>query len=277
MHNMCNIALKMEDTMDQEGTITCKVGNFEVSMLREVGRPGSTEILPDATDAILQRYIPESGFTSVINAFLIKMPDMNILVDTGFGGDSFTRMQSLGVAIGDVDVVLITHMHDDHIGGLAKDGKAVFPRAKVYIPEKDLHHFTKTLARDSSIAAVAPYGSRMETFNPEPLNGGSPYELLPGITPIAAYGHTPGHTALRIESEGERFFIIGDLVHVPAVQFPLPEMFVVYDVDRAAAISIRRELLSYAAQEKMPIGGVHLDGIGTVQAAGNGFTFSPVR
>jgi len=262
--------------MEQEGTITHKVGNFEVSMLREVARPGSTEILPAATEAILQRYIPESGFTSVINAFLITTPGMNILVDTGFGGDCLKRMQSLGVALEDVDAVLLTHMHGDHIGGLTREGEAVFTKAKVYIPENDLQYFTKTMASESALAAIAPYGARIETFNPVPLNG-SLKELLPGVTPIAAYGHTPGHTALRIESEGERFLIIGDLVHVPLVQFPLPEMFVTYDVDRTAAVAIRRELLSYAALEKMPLGGVHLDGIGTVQAIGDGFTFKSIR
>ena len=261
--------------MDKEGTITCKVGNFEVSMLREASRTGSAELLPAATEAILKRYVPESGFTIVTNAFLVKTPDMNIMVDTGFGGDCFTRMNDCGVALDDVDVVLITHMHNDHIGGLARDGKAVFKKARVYIPEKDLAYFTKTIASENALTAVAPYGERLQTFNPAPLNE-SLYELLPGITPIAAYGHTPGHTALRIESKGQRFCIIGDIVHVPVVQFPLPQMFVMYDVDRAAAIASRCELLKYAAQKKMPIGGVHLDGIGTVETEGESFRFTPV-
>ena len=257
---------------ENTGVFSYKVGSFEVFMLVESQRDGNTGILVGADEAVLKRYIPASGFNHSTNIFLIKGNGRNILVDTAFGGASFESLKALGVQPDQVDAILITHLHGDHFGGLVKDGKVVFSKAKIYLSKKEHEYFTKTNPNQGAVAALAPYGSRVETFEPGEL-GGKLTELLPGITPIANYGHTPGHTVFLVENGGAKFLIIGDLLHIALVQFPVPEISATYDMDQKAAAAVRRQILDYAAKNKIPVGGMHIvyPGGGMVEADGNGF------
>jgi glyoxylase-like metal-dependent hydrolase (beta-lactamase superfamily II) len=262
--------------LESEGIFTYRVGQFEVSMLVERQNPGSARILVGADEAILSRYIPAGGFNQATNTYLIKAPGRNIIVDTGFGGEIFNKIRQLGVEPDQVDTVLLTHLHPDHIGGLQKDGQALFPHAKVYLSARELEYFTKTNVNQGVVAALAPYGSRVETFEP-PALGQASREILPGVSAIAAYGHTPGHTVYLIENNGSRLLIIGDLLHVALVQFPHPEISVTSDVDQQAAGEIRRQILGYAAQNQIPVAGMHMvyPAIGRVEVEGGGFKFIP--
>jgi glyoxylase-like metal-dependent hydrolase (beta-lactamase superfamily II) len=261
-----------------DGIFKYKVGQFEVFLLVESERDGNTSILVEADSSVLNRYIPPQGFKHSANAILIKTPDSNILVDsgTGAGGILLDKIISLGVKPENINTVLITHLHGDHFGSLQRDGKAVFPNAKVYLSARELEYFTKTNVNQGAVNALAPYGSQVVTFEPKTL-GQNSTELLPGITPIAAYGHTPGHTIFLIENLSEKFLIIGDLLHIALVQFPVPEISASYDMDKDAAASIRRQVLDYAAKNRIPVGGMHIvyPGIGDVSADGTGFKFTP--
>ena len=264
--------------VEGDGVFTYRIGRLEVSVLVESEREGNVSVIPTAGEDVLRRYIPAAGFKMSTNIFLIKGPERTVLVDTAFGGESFNRMRSLGVRPEDVDAVLITHMHQDHIGGLAKEGVALFPNARLYIAEKDFEHFVNVAANAGAIAAVAPYRSRLETFDPGEL-GTELAELLPGITAIAAYGHTPGHTAFLLESEGQRFLIVGDLLHVAPVQFPRPDINASFDINGEAAAATRRQILAYAAENRIPVAGTHIawPGSGIVRVEGEGFSWMPAR
>ena len=263
-----------------DGIFSYKVGQFEVYMLVESQRPGNAGILVNADEALLRRYIPASGFFHSTNAILIKTPQRIILVDTGTGsgGVILEKVKSLGVEPDQVDAVLITHLHGDHFGSLQRNGNAVFTKARIYLSSREHEYFTKTNPNQGAVAALAPYSSRIETFEPAQL-GSTLREILPGISPIAAYGHTPGHTVLLLENSGSRLMIIGDLLHVGLVQFPVPEISATYDMDAAAAAAIRRQILGYAAQNRIPVAGMHIvyPGLGTVEADGQGYRFVPAR
>jgi len=263
---------------ENDGIFTLKAGQYEVYLLVESERDGNTGILVGADEAVLKRYIPAEGFKHTANAVLIKTGKQNILIDTGTGagGIIIDKVKKLGVQPENVDAVLITHLHGDHFGSLQKDGKAVFTKAKVYLSAIEHEYFTKSHVNQGAAAALTPYGSRVTTFEPAEL-GKKLKEILPGISPIAAYGHTPGHTIYLIENGKDKLLIIGDLLHIALVQFPVPEISATYDMDQKAAASIRRQVLDYAAKNKIPVAGMHIvyPGTGLVSVEGSGFKFTP--
>jgi glyoxylase-like metal-dependent hydrolase (beta-lactamase superfamily II) len=251
------------------------LGSFEIHMLVEARGTGNPSILVNPDKANLDRYL-SGGYESETNAFLIRGAGRTILVDTGFGRAIMDSMKSLGADPSQVDVILLTHMHGDHIGGLQRDGKALFPRAKVYVAARERDFWVKP--GSAAAAALAPYDGRVETFLPGAV-GSVIRELIPGIRAIAAFGHTPGHTVFELESGGEKFLIWGDLMHVQSIQFPVPDQSVSYDTDPLAAAASRKQILEYAVKNKIPIGGMHLvyPAVGTVSAEGSGYRFTPAR
>jgi len=267
---------------NEDGISSFKAGQFEIFVLVESERDGNAGILVGADESILKRYIPEQGFKHTANAILVKTPKMNILIDSGTGsGDIImNKIKSLGVEFKDINAVLITHLHGDHFGSLQRDGKAVFPNAKVYLSKRELEHFTVTNPNQGAVNALAPYKSNTVTFDPAALSARKKPEILPGIIPIAAYGHTPGHTIFQLESGRDKFLVIGDLLHVALVQFPIPSISATYDIDQTLAARTRQEVLSYAAQNKIPVAGMHIvnPGMGTVEAnKEGGFIFKPLE
>jgi glyoxylase-like metal-dependent hydrolase (beta-lactamase superfamily II) len=268
---------------DENGIFSFKVGQFEVFMLVESERDGNAGILPGVDQAVLNQYIPAQGFKHSANAFLIKAPRQNILVDsgTGAGGVIVEKIKSLGVEPEKIDAVLITHLHGDHFGGLVSDGKAVFPNAKIYLSAKENQYFTVTNANQGAVAALAPYKSKIVTFEPGVLSDRRRKALLTGIFPIAAYGHTPGHTMFLVENGRSSLLIIGDLLHVALVQFPVPSVSASYDMDGQEAALIRTQVFTYAAANKIPVGGMHMvyPGVGTLEAENQGrsFKFTPMQ
>ena len=263
---------------ENDGIFEYRLGQFQVYMMVEAERDGNTAIIPAADEAVINRYIPADGFKHSTNAFLVKAPGQNILIDagTGAGGILVDKMKKLGVEPEQIDTVLITHLHGDHFGSLQREGRAVFPNAKVYLSAREHEHFTRTQVNANAVAALVPY--EVIRFEPSAL-GGALQELLPGISPIANYGHTPGHTLYLIENGGEKLLICGDFLHVALVQFPLPDISATFDMDQAAAAASRREIMDYAARNNVPIGGMHIvyPGIGTVEAEREGYRFIPVR
>jgi glyoxylase-like metal-dependent hydrolase (beta-lactamase superfamily II) len=266
---------------ESDGVYSFRVGQFEVFMLVESQREGNAGILVGADNAVLGRYIPAQGFQHSANAFLIKASGQNILIDsgTGTGGILLEKLRALGVQPADINAVLITHLHGDHFGSLQRNGAAVFPNARIYLSTRELEYFTRTNVNQGAVNALAPYieSSRVTAINPGEL--AAPVEILPGIKAIAAYGHTPGHTIFQIENGSAKLLIIGDLLHVALVQFPVPEISATYDMDQNAAAQIRRQVLDYASRSRIPVGGMHIvyPAVGSVEVDGTGFRFTPVN
>lgn len=223
-----------------------------------------------------------------VNAFLLHMPGRLVLVDGGGGtsmgpgmGALSAGLASMGVAPADVDVVLATHLHPDHVGGLVDSGGvAVFPNAELVVHEAeprfwgddavfaklpDEHKEFALLAR----ATVAAYGNRLRQVR----DG----EVLPGVSALPAPGHTPGHTGWLIASGDASLLIWGDVVHMPGVQFARPDAGMGFDVDGALAIATRQRLMDMAATERLRVAGMHLDfpAFGHVAPAREGYAFVP--
>ncbi|MDR0451944.1 MAG: MBL fold metallo-hydrolase [Treponema sp.] len=254
-----------------------RLGRFDVYTLVENRGPGRDSVLIGASAEAVRRYLG-SSFQSEVNTFLIRAPGRTVLVDTGFGTTLFESMKTLGVDPAGIDAVLLTHMHGDHIGGLQKDGKPLFPNAKLYLARQERDYWTRTNINRGAVSALAAYEGRVEAFLPGEL-GSAIRDLLPGIKAVAAFGHTPGHTAFQVESDGKRLLIWGDLMHVEGIQFPLPDVSVTYDTDPQAAAATRKRILAYAASNNIPIAGMHLlyPAIGSVRAQDGGYRLIPAE
>lgn len=276
-----------------ENVFTYKVGDYEVSLLSEGQGNGNTGILIGATPEMLQKAIPQGSFPNAVNTFLLRTAGKNILIDTGHGRKLWDNLQYLGVSPEQIDVVLLTHMHGDHIGGMMKDGKVAFANADVYLPKPEHDYWTSDEAMNkqpegrrggftNARAMIDAYKNKLHLFDPveiENAASASASEIIPAIKGIAAYGHTPGHTMFELQSNGQKLLIWGDLTHAMAIQMPYPQVAVTYDVNPEDAIRYRTKILKHVSANKVPVAGMHIayPGMGTVSPQGEGYLFTPLK
>jgi len=255
---------------------TYKLGAIEVCLLSEGQGAGNSNIFVGATPEMIQKCLPEGTYPNSCNAFLVRTSGKIVLVDTGFGRNLFDNLKSFGIAPEQVDAILITHVHGDHIGGMLRDGKAAFPNAELYLSKVE---------HDSSIGnagtrnVVDAYQSKLRLFQPKEIDA-QPDLLFAGIRAVAAYGHTPGHTLYMIESGSEKLLIWGDLTHAMAIQMPYPQVAMTYDTNTETAIAARRKVLEYVTANNIPVAGMHtaFPGMGKLaKAADGGYVFTPFK
>jgi glyoxylase-like metal-dependent hydrolase (beta-lactamase superfamily II) len=222
-----------------------------------------------------------------INCFVIRSGDRLLLVDAGFAGKTehvgrlLGNLHAMGIAPADVDSIVMTHMHPDHEAGLTdSSGMAVFPKAELILHENELAFWQDdgAMARattegqgDFHLArrALAAYGDRVLTVGTN--------EVAPGVRAFPTPGHTPGHTAWLVESNGEGLLVWGDIIHFPGMQFAFPDTSVAYDIDPVAAAEERKTVLKFVAGEKLRVAGVHLDfpAFGHVVSNGSAYRYVP--
>lgn len=254
----------------QEKSGAIRVGEYEVWVLQESAGDGDTGILIDAPAEVLEKYAPEGTYPTATNAVLVRRGDRVWLVDTGYGRTIFDKMTALGIAPGDVDEVLLTHLHGDHIGGMLRDGEKAFPNAVVSLAQAEFDHWSGA-GNKAALDIFAAYGDAVRKVSPVRID--SP--MADGITPVAAYGHTPGHTLFMVKEGGESLLIWGDLTHAMAIQIPHPEISVRYDTDPAAARESRLEVLRHVSANNIPVVGMHIPAVtaGKIVAGASGYEF----
>ena len=267
-----------------------QIGDFQVTALSDGNISASLDLLSgieraDADNIQCSAGIGEPGDIN-INCYLIRSPGRIILVDAGAGplnnraGQLNAKLSAAGVSPNDVDTVLLTHCHPDHIGGLLdSERQPVFKHAEIY-----LHPVEEQYWQDDEKLKIAgdrgqrnfwlvrktleAYDQKVHFFNGDKIAG--------GILPVWLPGHTPGHTGFRIDADDKCLLIWGDIVHYPHIQSAHPAVSVLFDTDPAQAEETRKKMMEKAVNEKLIIGGMHFihDGFARIFREKSGYRIS---
>ena len=273
------------------------LGEFEVTALSDgtVSLPVDkllTNTRPGQVDRALARAALKVPVETSVNGYLINTGAKLVLVDTGaaglFGptlGNLAANLKAAGYQPEQVDAVLITHAHPDHVGGLMAGDKLAFPNATVHIDQHDVDFWLSQANLDK-----APDDSKgffkgaMASLNPylaagklKPFNGDT--DLLPGIKAHASPGHTEGHSTYIVESQGQKLVLWGDLMHGAAVQFAAPSVTIQFDTDSKRAAAERKKAYAEAARQGYWVAAAHLSfpGLGHLRSEGKGYVFVPAN
>lgn len=174
-----------------------------------------------------------------------------VLFDTGLNGAAMTgALAAAGYTPEQIDIVVLTHMHGDHIGGMMTEGAPTFPNARYVTGQAEFDHWAAA-GNEGFDANVRPMADQF-TF----LGDGQ--DVVTGITGMAAFGHTPGHMVYRLESEGAGLVIFADLANHPVWSLARPDWEVRFDADKAGAAESRRRILGMIAADRIPAVGYHM-------------------
>ena len=281
----------------QPGHYRMMLGDFEVTALSDgtvdlqIAQILTNTTPARVTRALARQYLQDPVETSV-NAYLINTGSKLVLVDAGAGslfgatlGKLLTNLRAAGYQPEQVDEIYITHMHADHVGGLAADGKAVFQNAIVRADQREADYWLspKNLEAapadaksffEGAMVSMRPY---IDTGRFRAFDGDT--DLVPGVRALAARGHTPGHAAFVVESRGQKLVLWGDLMHVAAVQFPEPSVTIQFDTDSKAAAAQRKKAFAAAAKQGQWVGASHLPfpGLGHLRPDRSGYDWIPAN
>ncbi|KAA6324466.1 putative quorum-quenching lactonase YtnP [termite gut metagenome] len=251
---VCSIVAAQED----ETVITYEIGAFQISTLSEGGQDVGSNLLVGTTPEMLRKHLPDGTFPLEIQSFLVRTPDKTVLVDAGVGRNLFKNLQSLGVSEEQINVILLTHMHGDHIGGLLRDEKAAFPHAELYFSQVEYDYWVNEKERGAGARKIIDaYKDKLHLFVPAAIEDASQW-LFPGFRAVTAYGHTPGHTAYFVESEKSKLLIWGDITHATPIQMPHPEVTLTFDSNPEQAAQTRKSILEYVAKNRIRVAGAHI-------------------
>lgn len=263
------------------------LGDFELTVIRDGVSSLDLGTLvanaeADAVNEVLSgANFPTGTQPNNFKQLLVNTGDALVLFDTGLGDENSQLMptlEAIGVAPGDITNVVITHWHPDHIGGVAPGGEIAFPNASYHMAQAEWDNLNSDSENQGFQGALSTLQPVVDAGAMQYFEQGS--ELLPGITPIAAPGHTAGHTAVELTSGDMTMVNVVDAIVHPVVSTRRPDWFFGFDSNPEQAVETRRALLSRMADEGVLMFGYHFPfpGIGVVSALDedDSYQFTPL-
>jgi len=275
-----------------------KVGDYELTQIVD----GSftvqsldgfvTNASKAAVNSVLEAaYLPRDQLTIIFNPMVVNTGSKLVLIDTGYGavgpktaGQLQANMAAAGLDPKTIDIVVISHLHPDHINGLiGADGGLAFPNAELKMPAPEVAYWM-----DDGNMSRAPAGRLADYFknvrrvmrlvSRKVTKYEWNTEIAPGVTAIATVGHTPGHTSFIISSGSGRLLVQSDVTNHPALFVRNPDWSAVFDIDGPKAIETRRKFYDMAVAEKALIAGFHypFPSLGHVEKDGTGYRLVPI-
>jgi glyoxylase-like metal-dependent hydrolase (beta-lactamase superfamily II) len=287
------------------GVYRYKVGSFEVSVVTDGANnnPLAPTYVANATKdqvnaALTASYMPADRAIHQYTPIVVNTGAKLVLIDTGLGqdlhmkskgqvGQLHTNLAAAGIDPNTIDTVIISHFHGDHINGLlTPDGKPVYGKAELMVPaaewkfwmdEGEMNKGAKNPILGGNFKNVrrvfGALGNKVTQYE-------AGKEIVPGITSVASYGHTPGHTSHIVASGNDKLLVQADITAGMAALFVRnPDWQLMFDVDKPLAVQTRRKLYDMAATDKFLVQAYHMNfpGAGHIERDGKGFRWVPVN
>ena len=267
-----------------------RIGDIVVTSLSDGYLDGAVEVLQNIDHDDARRMLSDAfrpGRRTSVNCFAIHSAGRLALIETGSGnylqptaGQLQRNLAAAGIDPADIELVLLTHMHPDHSAGLTDpaSGRRLFPNAKLVVHENEPRHWdddaamsraterARKLYFEAAREQIAPYRDRMLPFS-------SSREVFPGVTSMPLHGHTPGHSGYMVASGNHSLLIWGDIIHVPEIQVPRPEVTIEFDTDPDTAAATRKRVFDMAATDRLLIAGMHVHYPGFAHVVRRGGTY----
>lgn len=277
-------------SMGAQATHGFRLGEFEIATINDGGFPlpdpqtifGTDQSKEDVAALLEQNFLPPDKFLLGFAPTVVRAGSEVVLFDTGNGagrreagaGKTLANLQGGGVKAEDVTVVVITHMHPDHIGGLMEDGAPAYPNARYVTGQTEFDFWTA----EERMSGPTEGAAKLVAANVTPLADkmtfiGDGGEVVPGITGMDAFGHTPGHMVFLIESGGRKLAVTADTANHYVLSLQKPGWEVRFDAIKDMAADSRRKVFGMLASERMPFIGYHMPfpSVGYVEPLGDGF------
>lgn len=281
-----------------------KLGAFEITVVTD-GKsrvPITDDFVVNAKKSEVQSalaalFMDTETFYGPYNPIVVNTGAHLAVIDTGNGeaayrstkglnGQFLVNLAAAGINAADIDTVIISHYHGDHINGLLRaDNSLAFPNARIRVPAPEHRYWLddEEMKRAPGARIAMLHRNARRVMSGEVLKRVSTYEweeeVIPGIRAVATPGQSPGHTSHIVSSNGRSVFVHADVTHAPYLFVRHPGWHAYYDHDPVKSEETRRKVLDMLVATRMPVQGYHFPfpGIAHIEKTATGYREVPIQ